>query len=174
MMKAGTLTRISQRLQTIATLTKGDKLCVSEKEWTTISKRSWYGSWRRYWTGEGRDLCVEKLKKLIEKTQRAIRRMSVEELFPFDALLKSAVVGLGNLKLSYRKDAAMSSNLDYMTADLLKLSRLVSLRVEILSSTPAEPPGVEFLAPQPPPEPRNIYYSVIMSEDDSPDPYPTS
>ena len=124
------LTLLQEKYEIIANIKADDKLCVNT--WRSVSK-SFYGTLIRYWTGENRELTIEHLKTLIEKTKKYIRKMSINELFPFETLIKNAIMGIENLIKTYRKDTKMVVELNSIYMELKKIIKLIKLRVELLS-----------------------------------------
>ena len=118
----------------LANLKQGEKLCV--KSWTCVEKSSIYGAIVRKWNGETRTLTVQVLDRVFTKAQKYIRKMSVDQLFPIETLLKSSSIGLSNLTASYKSDPDMCSKLADLTSKLTRLQKLVELRREMFASIP--------------------------------------
>lgn len=160
---------LREKYEIIKDIKVGDKLCVIT--WRNVTK-SWYGSFVRYWTGENRVLTIEQLNTLIDKTKKYIRKMEIDELFPFQTLLKESILGIDNLIKTYKKDTKMVIDLNNVYIEMRKLIKLIEFRVEFLSMEKSEnnqpkrehvQVSWEQVQSSQPLEDSQIYYSVELT-----------
>ena len=98
-----TIDKLISQLEFLARIRKGDKICI--KSHTIVSKKSWYGSFIRYWHDENRSLTLTTLEDIYSQ---CCQNLSLPHFYP---LVSNATIGISNLADTYNDDPDTSQRL---------------------------------------------------------------
>jgi hypothetical protein len=104
------LRNLLTKLEYISMIERGQKPCFSDM--TFVNSNSWFGAWKRLFTGENKKNLLFEIEQIIDRTILAIEEYSNKEYVKLliDNLAK-AKIGIENLILTYTEHPETISNL---------------------------------------------------------------
>ena len=95
-----TLRELLTKLDFLAMITKGIKPCLTDM--TFVDAKSWYGAWKRFVSGENREMMILHIDNIIEQTITAINEYGKTEFLSLIIVkLDKTRIGIENLKSTY-------------------------------------------------------------------------
>lgn len=121
-----------RNLAIISTITSGKTLCVTSM--TVVSHNSWSSSFYRTYNGENRKNTLETIKRIILEGIELSNKFPEEQVYYH---IENALIGLSNLKETYKDDFYIVSDID----TFLETVRKPSAEIVPIKETEKKPNG---------------------------------
>lgn len=104
-------------LDFLGQITQGKKPCMNDM--TFVESSSWFGAFKRYKNGESREMVIQKIRDIINRSIDAIQTYNDEEFMKLIILgLSTARKGIQTLIITYKSDPKMISKINVLLSNI--------------------------------------------------------